>query len=110
MCFETMNEAAARACKERDELKRELEETKELLEAAKSAQGLLQIHLVKVQEERDALKKIISGGIDACNYCEHEMEGLCGRLCECVECTEKCVCGTCDGGSAFELRKREDET
>lgn len=163
MCFEPINEAAARACKERDalrkkaaeqekeilSLKEELqqarsiltekyEETLELLEAAKSAQGLLQIHLVKVQDgrdelkaaydgakigmkalneklvqvtaERDALKKIVAGGIDACSYCEHEMEGLCGNTYECVECVERCVCGKCEGGSMFEYRGVEDKT
>lgn len=132
MCYEPRNEEFAKVCRERDELKRDLEETKELLEAAKNAQGMLQIHLVKVQDERDelkaaydgaklamkalneklvkvtaernALEKIVAGGIDACGYCGHEIEGMCGNTYECVECMERCVCGTCNGGSAFEYR------
>lgn len=60
------NEEFAKVCRERDELKRELEETKELLEAAKNAQGLLQIHLVKVQEERDALFEEARGLCHTC--------------------------------------------
>ena len=132
MCFEPINEAAARACKERDvlrkktaeqekeilSLKEELqqarsiltekyEETLELLEAAKSAQGLLQIHLVKVQEERDALEKIVGKFSFNCEYCKHFGVltgcGFDGPCWECVE-PEKCVCGKCKRGSMFEYR------
>jgi hypothetical protein len=97
------NEEFAKVCRERDELKA-------AYDGAKLAMKALNEKLVQVTAERDELKKIIAGGIDACGYCEHEMEGQCGNTCECTECTEKCVCGTCYGGSAFELRKREDET
>ena len=119
MCFETMNEAAARACKERDalrkktaeqekeilSLKEELqqarsiltekyEETLELLEAAKSAQGLLQIHLVKVQEERDALEKALKSCEGCCAVCVHENDR---PDCDgnCTGCKAKCHCYTC---------------
>ena len=97
------NEEFSKVCQERDELKA-------ALGGAKLAMKALNEKLVQVTAERDELKKIIAGGIDACDYCEHEMEGQCGNTCECKECNEKCVCGTCYGGSAFELRKREDET
>ena len=101
------NEEFAKVCRERDELKRELEETKELLEAAKSAQSLLQIHLVKVEEERNALEKIVGESNLKCDYCKHvgvlQGCGLDGPCRECVE-LEKCVCGKCKSGSMFEYR------
>ena len=98
----------AAVCRERDELKRELEETKELLEAAKNAQGLLQIYLVKVQERQDALLEIVRKSVEACDYCKNI-----GAACpcfdmlpppECDECTlEKSICCKCRAGSHFEF-------
>lgn len=103
MCYEPRNEEFAKVCQERDELKA-------AYDGAKLAMKALNEKLVQVTAERDELKKIIAGGIEACDYCEHEMQGLCGNICECMECAEKCICGTCDSGSAFELRKQEEET
>ena len=132
MCYEPRNEEFAKVCRERDvlrkktaeqekeilSLKEELqqarsiltekyEETLELLEAAKSAQGLLQIHLVKVQAERDALKEIVGECSFNCDYCKHVgvLQG-CGFDGPCRECVEpaECVCGKCEGGSMFEDR------
>ena len=42
------------------------------MEAAKNAQGLLQIHLVKVQEERDAQEK----GMEEMEELKRRMEGM----------------------------------
>jgi chromosome segregation ATPase len=129
------NEEFAKVCRERDELKAELQKvigemhetktdldaTKELLEAAKNAQGLLQIHLVKVQDgrdelsaalegaklsmkalneklvqvtaERDALEKIVGELSFNCDYCKHVgvLQG-CGFDGPCWECVEQEKC------------------
>ena len=103
MCYEPRNEEFAKVCRERDELKA-------AYDGAKLAMKALNEKLVQVTAERDALEKIVAGGLDACNYCEHEIEGMCGNTYGCVECMERCVCGTCNGGSAFKLRKQEDKT
>lgn len=103
MCYEKRDAEIMRACRERDELKA-------AYDGAQLAMKELNEKLVQVTAERDELKKIIAEGIDACDHCEHEMEGQCRNLCECAECPEKCVCGTCYGGSAFELRRQEDDT
>lgn len=104
----------AAVCKERGELKRELEETKELLEAAKNAQGLLQIRLVKVQERQDALLEIVRKNVEACDYCTHNgAECPCFDMCpppDCDECTlEKSICCKCYNGSNFEFVGIEKE-
>ena len=135
MCYEPRNEEFAKVCRERDELKAELQNviaklhetkseldaTKELLEAAKRAQGTLQIHLVKVQEardelnaaydgaklamkalneklvqvtaERDALEKIVGESSFNCDYCKHVgMLTGCGVGGPCFECVGQEEC------------------
>lgn len=134
MCYEPRNEEFAKVCRERDalrkktaeqekeilSLKEELqqarsiltekyEETLELLEAAKNAQGLLQIHLVKVQEERDALLCIVKNWGE-CEHCKHVNEKLPEEDCvpgeqSCYLCTmEKVPCCECSVGNRWEWR------
>lgn len=55
MCYEPRNEEFAKVCRERDELKRELEETREKLDAAIDGNVNLKIQLEKTSAERDAL-------------------------------------------------------
>ena len=82
MCYEPRNEEFAKVCRERDELKAELqtvikelhdakserEELRAALDGAKIGMKALNEKLVQVTAERDELKKIIAGGIDACGY------------------------------------------
>ena len=103
MCYELRNEEFAKVCRERDELKAAYDGAKLVMKAMNEK-------LVQVTEERDALKKIVAGGPNACDHCEHEIEGMRANTYGCVECMERCVCWTCNGGSAFKLRKQEEKT
>lgn len=66
MCYEPRNEEFAKVCWERDELKRELEEMREKLDAAIDGNVNLRIHMEKVQEERDALFEEARGLCHTC--------------------------------------------
>lgn len=96
MCFEKRNAEIAALCKERDELKRALQETKSELD--------------KVKMERDALEKIVGKSGDGCVYCKNiEKMDACEDMAGCGVCLQEkeCVCGTCNGGSNFSYRGLE---
>ena len=88
------NEEFAKVCRERDELKRELEELREKLDAAIDGNVNLRIHMEKVQEERDALEKALKSCDGCCAVCVHENDR---PDCDgnCTGCKEKCHCYTC---------------
>lgn len=75
-------------CRERDELKKELD---------------------KVTKALDAAVKDMKCMLDNCKACIHEHDAPEDCDCECVECKKKCPCGACIEGSKFEWRGAREE-
>ena len=116
MCYEPMNEAAARACRERDEAKAELQKVIEELHEEKSEKSELEAaydgaklsmkalneKLVQVTAERDALETALKRHPNRCEECEHERPSCNG---DCEGCSPNCPCYFCwEIGSNFVLK------
>lgn len=118
----------SKVCRERDELRAELQkviaqlhevkserdELKVVLDAAKVGMAALNDKMNGVMAQRDGLARIVASGIGACDHCRHrDTLSACYDMIPPPDCDgcllEKTVCCTCGLGDHFEFAGAEME-
>lgn len=108
-CYEDLRKLCIATAQERDALKRENAELREICRKQAETNGRVAAMALELDEAKAINSKLIEAlkhSPCACDYCEgndSEINGICE--CDCESCETQCQCYDCLQGSKFVFKK-----